>query len=148
MRKLFVCAVALVAIALALGGAAAGPLPALTTAPTNFTCSVVDTSVQCSWDPLAGATKYSVDVVANYTLADGITTVSADFDFGTTLTSITIPLSAFPTDINQDTLTDTLNSLVLRVKGLNPPGKKNYDQATPFSSTIICSTGGSCGPAI
>lgn len=103
--------------------------------------------MQCSWDALTGATKYSVDVVANYTLADGITTTSADFDSGTTLTSITIPLDAFPTDVNQDTLTDTLTSLVLRVKGLNPPGKKDYNQATPFSSTIIC-TGGSCGPAI
>jgi hypothetical protein len=147
MRKFFVCAVALVAIALPIGKAAAGPLPALTAAPTNFTCSFVDTSVQCSWDALTGATKYSVDVVANYTLADGITTTSADFDFGTTLTSITIPLDAFPTDVNQDTLTDTLTSLVLRVKGLNPPGKKDYNQATPFSSTIIC-TGSSCGPAI
>jgi hypothetical protein len=147
MRKVFVCAVALVAIALAIGGASAGPLPALTTAPTNFTCSFVDSSVQCTWDALTGATKYSVDVVANYTLADGLTTASVDFDFGTALTSVTIPLSAFPTDVNQDTLTDTLNSLVLRVKGLNPPGKKEYNQATPFSSTIIC-TGGSCGPAI
>jgi hypothetical protein len=147
MRKLFVCAVALVAIALPIGGAAAGPLPALTTAPTNFTCSFVDTSVQCSWDMLTGATKYSVDVVANYTLADGIATASADFDFGTALTSITIPLSAFPSDVNLDTLSDTLGSLVLRVKGLNPPGKKDYNQTTPFSSTIIC-TGGSCGPAI
>lgn len=147
MQKLFVCAAALVGIALASGGATAGPLPALTTAPTSFTCAVVDTSVDCSWDPLAGASKYSVDVVANYTLADGITTTSADFDFGTTLTSISIPLDTFPSDIDQDTVDDTLMSLVLRVKGLNPPGKKDYNQATPFSSTIIC-TGGICGPAI
>jgi hypothetical protein len=147
MQKLFVCAAALVGIVLASGGATAGPLPALTTAPTSFTCSVVDTSVDCSWDPLAGASKYSVDVVANYTLADGITTTSADFDFGTTLTTISIPLDTFPSDIDQDTVDDTLMSLVLRVKGLNPPGKKDYNQATPFSSTIIC-TGGNCGPAI
>jgi hypothetical protein len=147
MQKLFVCAAALVGIVLASGGATAGPLPALTTAPTSFTCSVVDTSVDCSWDPLVGASKYSVDVVANYTLADGITTTSADFDFGTTLTTISIPLDTFPSDIDQDTVDDTLMSLVLRVKGLNPPGKKDYNQATPFSSTIIC-TGGNCGPAI
>ena len=147
MQKLFVCAAALVGIVLASGGATAGPLPALTTAPTSFTCAVVDTRVDGSWDPLAGASKYSVDVVANYTLADGITTTSADFDFGTTLTSISIPLDTFPSDIDQDTVDDTLMSLVLRVKGLNPPGKKDYNQATPFSSTIIC-TGGSCGPAI
>jgi len=147
MHKLAVCAVALVAIALSMGGAAAGPLPALTAAPTNFTCSFVDTSVQCSWDALTDATKYSVDVVANYTLADGTMTASADFDFGTKLTSVTIPLDAFPADINQDTLPDTLTSLVLRVKGLNPPGKKEYNQANPFSATVVC-TGGSCGPAI
>jgi hypothetical protein len=108
---------------------------------------MVDTGVQCSWDALTGAAKYSVDVVGNYTLSDGITTASADFDFGTALTTITIPLSAFPTDINQDTFADTLTSLVLRVKGLNPPGKTDYNQKTPFSSTIIC-TEGSCGPAI
>jgi hypothetical protein len=147
MRKLLVCAVALVASAVAIGGATAGPLPALTTAPTNFTCVVVDTSVVCSWDALTGATKYSVDVVANYTLTDGITTTSADFDFGTTLTTVTIPLDAFPSDVNQDGSPDSLTSLVLRVKGFNPPGKKDYNQATPFSATIIC-TDGSCGPAI
>jgi hypothetical protein len=147
MRKLFVCAAALVALGLTFEVAAAGPLPALTAAPTNFTCSFVDTSVQCSWDALTDATKYSVDVVANYTLADGTTTASADFDFGTPLASATIPLEAFPSDVNQDGFADTLTSLVLRVKGLNPPGKKDYNQATPFSSTIIC-TEGSCGPVI
>jgi hypothetical protein len=147
MRKLFTCALAFVAIALTFGGVAAGPLPALTTPPTNFTCSVVDTSVQCSWDALTGAAKYSVDVVANYLLSDGITTASADFDFGTALTSIIIPLSAFPSDANQDGVPDTVTSLVLRVKGLNPPGKTHYNQKTPFSSTVICTEGG-CGPAI
>jgi hypothetical protein len=147
MRKLFVSAAALVTLGLTFGVAAAGPLPALTAAPTNFTCSFVDTSVQCSWDTLTDATKYSVAVVANYTLADGTTTASADFDFGTTLTNVTIPLDTFPGDINQDSFPDTLTSLVLRVKGLNPPGKKDYNQATPFSSTIICAEG-SCSPAI
>ena len=147
MRKLFVCAAALVAIGLSIGRVAAGPLPGLTTAPTSFTCSFVDASVQCSWAELTDATKYSVDVVANYTLADGTTTASADFDFGTPLLNVTIPLDAFPSDVNQDGSPDTLTSLVLRVKGLNPPGKKDYNQATPFSSTIIC-TQGSCGPVI
>jgi hypothetical protein len=147
MRKFFARAAVLVALGLTFEVAAAGSLPALTAAPTTFTCSLVDTSVQCSWDALADATKYSVDVVANYTLADGTTTASADFDFGTPLTSVTIPLEAFPSDVNQDGSPDSLTSLVLRVKGLNPPGKKDYNQATPFSSTIIC-TEGSCSPAI
>jgi hypothetical protein len=142
MRNLFVCAVALVAIALAIGGAAAGPLPALTTAPTNLTCSLVGDNVECSWDALSGATKYSVDVVANYT------TGSADRDFGTTDTSIIIPLSTFVVDVDGDLVADTPTSFILRVKGLNPPGKTDYHQKTPFSSTIICTVGGSCAPAI
>ena len=63
------------------------------------------------WDVLTGATKYSVDAVANFDLAGG-GTQSADFDFGTPDTTVTIPLSSFPTDINGDTVADTLVSVV------------------------------------
>lgn len=86
-------------------------------------------------------------MVANYLLNDAINTASADFDFGTEMLTVTIPLNTFPTDINGDTLEDGLTSLVLRVKGLNPPGKKDYNQNTPFSSAIVCTTGG-CAPLI
>lgn len=144
-RKLFFCGVTLVVFIFSIAGATAGPVPSLTTAPTGFTCSVGTDSVVCSWDQLEGANKYSVDVVANYTLNDGVTTASADFDFGTEMLEITIPLDAFPPDINGDTLPDNLTGLVLRVKGLNPPGKKDYNQNTPFSSSIVCN-GGGCAP--
>lgn len=145
MRKLFLCGVTLVALIFSITGATAGPVPALTTAPTGFTCEVQGDSVVCSWDQLDGAKKYSVEVIVNYTLNDGVTTASADFDFGTEMLEITIPLAAFPSDINDDLLDDTLTSLVLRVKGLNPPGKKDYNQNTPFSSSIVCD-GGGCVP--
>jgi len=97
---------------------------------------------------LAGASKYSVDVVANYELgAPASGTMSADFDFGTPLTAIDIPLSSFPTDINGDTVLDTLVSLVLRVKGLAPPGKNpNHSQNNPFTGTVTCPIGGTCLP--
>jgi hypothetical protein len=137
----------LLTAAFSIAPASAGPMPSLASAPTGFTCSLVADTVECSWDALDGATKYSVDVVANYVLADA-TTSSADFDFGTAMTTISIPLSSFPTDINGDLVADTLSSLVLRVKGLNPPGKKQYNEANPFSSTITCTVGGACVPAI
>jgi hypothetical protein len=91
---------------------------------------------------LDGATKYSVDVVANFDLGGGVT-MSADFDFGTPLLAIDIPLSSFSGDINGDTVADTLLSLVLRVKGLNPPAKNpHHSQNNQFSSTFTCTISG------
>ncbi len=149
MRKMIAASVALVAFALVVEAASAGPLPALTSAPSDFTCSFTTIStpndaILCSWTALVDATKYSVDVIANYDLGNALGSVSADFDFGTTATSITIPLSAFPADINLDTVPDTLVSVVLRVKGLAPPGKSVNNQNNPFSPTVTCTIGGSC----
>jgi hypothetical protein len=143
MRRLLTTVVLLTALAVSAEPALAGPTPALTSAPSNFTCGFVslastNDAVECSWDPLTGATKYSVDVVANYALGTVGGTMSADFDFGTTLTVIDIPLSSFPTDINGDGVMDTLLSLVLRVKGLAPPGKTVSNQHNPFSATFTC----------
>lgn len=142
MRKLFVCGVTLVALIFSIAGATAGPVPALTEPPAGFTCELQGDNVWCEWEALDGAKKYSVAVVVNYLLNDGVTTTSLDFDFGTEMTNITIPLDAFPVDVNDDELGDTLTSLVLRVKGLYPPGKKDYNQNTTFSSSIVCSGGG------
>ncbi len=149
MRKRITAAVAFVAFALVVGAASAGPLPALTSAPAGFTCSFTTIStpndaILCSWTALAGATKYSVDTIANYDLGNALGSMSADFDFGTTAIFITIPLSSFPTDINLDTVPDTLASVVLRVKGLAPPGKQVSNQDNPFSPTVTCTIGGSC----
>jgi len=149
MRKMIAATVAFVAFALVVGVASAGPLPALTSAPAGFVCSFTTISthndaILCSWTALVDATKYSADVIANYDLGNALGSMSADFDFGTTAISITIPLSAFPIDINLDTVPDTLVSVVLRVKGLAPPGKNVNNQNNPFSPTVTCTIGGSC----
>jgi hypothetical protein len=144
MRKMLFFAVTLLAVAGLVGPASAGPAPALTAAPTTFVCAFVtvtaaNDTIRCTWDVLVGATKYSVDTIANYELGNTLGPLGVDFDFGTPINTVDIPLSAFPGDVNGDTVTDTLVSLVLRVKGLNPPGKQQFNQHNPFSSpTVTC----------
>ncbi len=151
MRKPLIIVVALFAVAVFAGPVFAGSNPALTAPPADFQCtfttvSTTNDTVHCTWTSLDGATKYSVDVVANYDLGGG-GTMSADFDFGTPLTAIDIPLSSFPIDINGDMVADTLLSLVLRVKGLNPPAKDpHHSQNNQFSGIVTCTIGGSCSP--
>src|SRR5262249_51240715 len=118
MPKSIVVAVTLFALTWSSSGALARQVSVLASAPSDFTCAFVtvttaNDAVQCSWTALEGATKYSVDVVANFDVGNG-TTMSADFDFGTSGTSVTIPLSSFPTDVNGDLAADVLQSLVLR----------------------------------
>jgi len=143
MRKIFVIATALLATAVVVGPVSAGPQAALP-APTGFTCSfatvtTANDTIHCEWDVLDGATKYSVDAVANFELGNTLGPLGVDFDFGTPINSVDIAVSSFPTDVNGDTFDDTLLSLVLRVKGLNPPGKRLYNQSNPFSSpTVTC----------
>jgi hypothetical protein len=148
MRKLRRTVLMLLAICLVAAPAVAGPTPALTSAPSDFTCSVTSDAIQCSWtwtDTAATPSKYSVDVLANYVLnAPATGTQSGEFDFGTNLLMIDIPLSSFPSDVNVDGSYDTLSSLVLRVKGLLPPGKSLNNQNNPFSATVTCTIGGSC----
>lgn len=137
MLRVPMVSTALLAVVLAVTPAAAGPDPALTAAPTDFACVFSTTdpnTIECSWSALDGASKYSVDVIANYTLGVG-GEGSFDFDFGTPLTTAEAVL---PADVDQDTLADTLVSAVLRVKGMNPPGRQAFNQNTPFSSTVTC----------
>lgn len=144
MRKMLIVAVTLLGIAGLVGPASAGPAPALIAAPINFVCtfatvSTTNDTIRCTWDVLVGAAKYSVDTVANYELGNTLGPLGVDFDFGTPINTVDIPLSAFPTDVNSDLAADTLVSAVLRVKGLNPPGKRDYNQHNPFSSpTVTC----------
>jgi len=139
MRQLAVAVLPLLTAALFAAPAFAGREPRFSEPPANFTCSfVAPDTIQCTWDALTGATKYSVDAIANFDLGGG-GAQSADFDFGTPDTTVTIPLSSFPTDINLDLVDDTLVSVVLRVKGLAPPGKRAFNQHNPFSSpTVTC----------
>ena len=143
MRKTLCVAMTLLAIAVLGGPASAGP-QAVLPAPTGFTCSfvtatIVNDTIRCEWVALDTATKYSVDTIANFELGSTLGALGVDFDFGTPINSVDIPLSSLPVDINLDTIDDTLVSLVLRVKGLRPPGKQLYNQNNPFSSpTVTC----------
>ncbi len=150
MRQFAVAALSLVTAALFAGPAHAGRTPRFSDPPPNFSCSFLTAdTIECHWDVLVDAngqaTKYSVDAVANFDLAGG-GTQSADFDFGTPDTTVTIPLSSFPADINGDGTDDTLVSVVLRVKGLAPPGKREFNQHNAFSGTVTCVIGGTCAP--
>ena len=143
MRKISMIATALLATAVLVGPVSAGPEAALP-APTGFTCAFVtvattNDTIHCEWAVLDGATKYSVDTVANFELGNTLGPLGVDFDFGTPINSVDISLASFPVDVNADTFEDALVSLVLRVKGLNPPGKRLYNQSNPFSSpTVTC----------
>ena len=143
MRQLAVAVLPFITAALLAGPVFAGPTPRFSEPPANFTCSfVAPDAIQCTWgalvDELGAATKYSVDTIANFELGNGLGAQSADFDFGTRETTITIPLSEFPADVDGDTLADTLVSVVLRVKGLAPPGKRLFNQNNAFSPTVTC----------
>lgn len=125
----------LLGIALAGAGlpAAAGSNPGLP-APGNLVCSFDGTSVFASWDPVLLAGKYSVDVVAQYdTNGDLAVDTSLDFDYGTTATSITFPLTDLANDFGSGPIAPSV--VTLRVKGLNPPGKRSHSQNNPFSGT-------------
>jgi len=146
MRKFVAGSIALLALAFGAQLAVAGSNPYYTSAPTSFACAFTtvtdpNDNIHCTWDNNLGAPKYSVDTIANYDLNGG-GTLSLDLDFGSKTTSIDIPLSAFPVDANNDTLADTLVSVVLRVKGLSP-GRYN-SQNNAFSGTWTCTIGAAC----
>jgi hypothetical protein len=139
MKWMSPLAVALLAIAFSAEPAAAVKPSgcSLLAAPTTFVCSLNGSEIDCSWDPV-GSAKYSVDTIASYVEGTGTDpseslSVELSFDASPSATpSITIPLSSFPTDPDNDADTDTLVSVVLRVKALNPP---NCPQNNHFSGT-------------
>lgn len=111
-------------------------------APTNVTCPIAEGVIQTNWDDVAGATKYSVNVVATYDtglIGDPSDDTSIDWDFGTgdrtdgapiSQSDLLIPLSA----LNYDFGTGPQSAIFvqLRVKGLHP-GKNQQQQNNLFS---------------
>ena len=145
MRKIVAGSIALFALAFGAQSTIAGSDPYYSSPPPDFACA--STMVTTPNDNIhrtstsIGAPKYSVDTIDNYNLNGG-GTLSIDLDFTSKTTSIDIPLSAFPSDANGDLLADTLVSVVLRAKGLNPG--RNNSQNNAFSGTWTCTIGAAC----
>ena len=101
-------------------------------APTGFMVTFDGTTIATDWDDVLGATKYSVNIVAEYDLdGDAIPDISIDYDFGTSdrtdggLMSdsyLNIPYDALLYDSDGDLVGDLYPILAAaRVKALNPP---------------------------
>jgi hypothetical protein len=119
-------------------------------APTNFTVSFDGTTIATDWDDVSGATKYSVNIVAEYDLdGDTIPDISVDYDFGTgdrtdgglmSDSYLDIPVDSLLYDSDADGTGDLAPVVAAaRVKALNPGkgnGRQNNDFYSPFVQFI------------
>jgi len=112
------------------------------TAPTGLVCPIVDSAMETNWEDLAGANKYSVNVVATYdtgVVGDETDDTTVDFDFSADVSQLSIPLNSLKRDF-----VDATGAIVsldpvgiqLRVKGLHP-GRDQGRQDNPFSAFCI-----------
>ena len=117
-------------------------------APQNLTVAVVGNDLECSWDAVDGADKYSVDVEAVVTLdLDGVTEeVEVELSYGTSDRTdgedmddpnLTVPLLDGVTS-QLGVLAEEVVSIegTARVKALNPGkgrGRQNNDFSAPVS---------------
>ena len=138
-------------MAMMFGISAYAQLPA----PENLSCGLADTdgdtsndSVCCSWDPVTGAIKYSLDIeipVDTSDPADGIADMVVDLSFGTSDwtdggsmsdPNLCVLLSDITYDINGDGIPDQLSGDAdIKVKAL-APGKGKGRQNNPFSTPV------------
>lgn len=112
-----------------------GPVMALLARPEGFICSVAASLATCSWGAVTEASKYSVDVVAQYdTDGDSVVDQSLEFDFSAVETTLDILLDV---DLAHDFGAGLVSPSVvtLRVKALNP-GKGSGRQNNPFSDSV------------
>jgi hypothetical protein len=115
--------------------------------PTDFVVNFDGTTIATSWTAVPDATKYSVNIVAEYDLdEDGVLDLSVDYDFGTSdrtdgaLMSdpnLNIPYDALLYDVDGDGVGDIAPGMAAaRVKALNP-GKGNGRQNNEFYSPFV-----------
>jgi hypothetical protein len=144
MRTILVLALGVtMAIAGALPGIAlGGSAPTLGGAPTGVTCDFNATPT-IDWDDLAGALKYSVDVVAGYDTTDppdGTVDITVEFSFGTGksgLSELDLPFSALSQDFGSGPVAPI--DVDVQVKGLTTQsGGSNKSQNNPFSAPVNC----------
>lgn len=135
----------ILALASSSAAFARGSKPALGP-PANvvaqFNC---DGSITVTWDSLAGANKYSIEVTVEYnslSASDCSTTnVTTEFSFDSATNSITIPASAFVVDFGTGNGPQTPCAYDdVCVKGLNPPQPKIGSQNNPFTCVSVTPT--------
>lgn len=118
MRKVhaavFIAAAILMSASLA---AADKPGPCLPDPPVNLVCTPGAEGVDFSWDDLAGATKYSLDVEID----DGMEVT--EYSFSATESMLSVGFSEFM----------TCGEARAKVKGLNPPQRGQCSQNNAWS---------------
>jgi len=141
MKRISLALAMLLTLVMALGlpgVVMGGSTPTLSTPPANVTCDF-NATPSINWDPLAGATKYSVDVEAGYDTSvptDGVVDVTLTFSFGTGNSGtdeLNLAFSALAHDFGLGPI-DPIE-VEVKVKGLNPPGKS---QNNAFSAPVSC----------
>ena len=127
--------------------AMAGSTPMFTIAPSAFAATMGIDTVVFTWSD-SGFYKYSVDVDIPqdvYTASYSFSTDKNDpnvcaYNVTTTLydCTLTVPLSVFVWDTDADPITDPIpiyGTAYAKVKALDPPGKKDFNQHNAFSET-------------
>jgi len=130
-----------------------GHTPPALTAPVIASCGAADGSATATWGAVTGATKYSVEFLVGYDLAgnDGCADAFLEFEYDTTDVTLTVPLTDFDHNFCTDEAPCVASpaSIVVRVKGLNPPsgGPKGSGapQNNPFSQLCVIQAD-SCAP--
>jgi len=114
-------------------------------APTGLLVNVGVDAVECDWDDVIGAAKYSVDIEGDVTIDGVIGTVPVEVSFGTSDraegdmadSDLDIPIDDLAAAIAAElgvAVEDliSLDDAYAKVKALNP-GKGNGKQKNPFS---------------
>ena len=129
----------------AAGGAVArGKRPPALAAPVISSCGSTDGSTSVAWGAVTDATKYSVEYTVGYDLtgADGCADAFLEFEYGTTDTTLAVPLTDFDNNFCTEEAPCVASpvSITVRVKGLNPPAggpKGGSPQNNPFSDLCV-----------
>jgi hypothetical protein len=125
---------------------AAATLLAALAAPLNFTAIVSGDDVVFDWDPVVDATKYSVDIEAEVTVA-ALGEETVELSFGTSDrtdggdmsdSDLTVPIATILSEIAAELGVDEADIIsfdaTAKVKALNP-GRGKGRQNNPFSNT-------------
>jgi len=122
-----------------------GKTPPALAAPVISSCASADGNATATWGAVTDATKYSVEFLVGYDLTgdDGCADAFLEFEYGTTDTTLSVPLTDFDNNFctEEEPCVASPVSITVRVKGLNPPsgGPKGSGapQNNPFSELCV-----------